>query len=261
MTKYDRWNAILEALAKDPRVDVRKAAGELGVSAATIRRDLAELAQQQMLTRTRSGAVAQSVAYDLPLRYKSARRTGAKERIAQAAAALVHPGAVVGLNGGTTTTATARAISLRPDLHPGHGGPGLTVVTNALNIANELVVRSHIKIVVIGGVARAQSYELIGPLAAAVLDGLSLDILFIGVDGFDAVAGATAQHEGEAAINAVMVSRARRVVVVADASKLGVQAFARICAMDKVDALVTDESAPAVALAKFLDAGVELICV
>ncbi|GAA3354904.1 hypothetical protein GCM10017744_015330 [Streptomyces antimycoticus] len=137
----ERWNALLDLLTRDGRIDVEEAAAELAVSAATIRRDLDELAQQQMLTRTRGGAVAQNLSYDLPLRYKTARRASEKQRIAAAAARLAEPGSIVGLNGGTTTTEVARAISLRGDLSAPGGAPAVTVVTNALNIASELAVR------------------------------------------------------------------------------------------------------------------------
>ena len=184
------------------------AAKALGVSAATVRRDFDELAQQQMLTRIRGGAVAQGVTYDLPLRYKSERHPTEKQRIAAVAAGLVQPGQIAGLNGGTTTTEVARALAVRADLNSGAPSPGLTIVTNALNIATELAVRQHIKIVATGGVARPQSYELTGPLATGVLEQVTLDIAFLGVDGIDAVAGATAHHEGEASTNRLMAERA-----------------------------------------------------
>src|SRR5689334_6666973 len=71
--KYDRWNALMELLAAHGQIDIDHAATELNVSSATIRRDLDELTAQQMLVRTRGGAVAHSVSYDLPLRYKTAR--------------------------------------------------------------------------------------------------------------------------------------------------------------------------------------------
>ncbi|MGW4804046.1 DeoR/GlpR family DNA-binding transcription regulator [Kitasatospora sp. NPDC004272] len=260
MSRYERWNALLELLAEHGKLDVEEAAGALDVSAATIRRDLDQLARQQMLTRTRGGAVAHSVSYDLPLRYKTARNADAKQRIGALVAGLVAPGEVVGLNGGTTTTEVARALAVRPDLveHP-EGGQRLTVVTNALNIANELTVRPQVKIVVTGGVARPQSYELIGPLAAQVLGELALDTAVLGVDGFDAEHGATAHHEGEAAVNRLLAERARRVVVAADSSKLGHRAFARICGLETVDTLVTDDQVPDAVAAAFAAAGVTVL--
>jgi DeoR family transcriptional regulator, aga operon transcriptional repressor len=259
VSRYRRWNQLLELLAAEGQLQVERAAKELGVSTATIRRDFDELANQQMLARIRGGAVAQGVTYDLPLRYKSERHPSEKQRIAAVAARLVQPGQVVGLNGGTTTTEVARALAVRADLTTAGGAPAVTVVTNALNIATELAVRQHIKIVVTGGVARPQSYELTGPLATGVLDRVSIDVAFIGVDAIDPVAGAMAQHEGEASINQLMTSQAGQVVVVADSSKIGRRAFARICAASEIDVLVTDTGVAAQALARFAEAGVQVM--
>ncbi|MFI9449813.1 DeoR/GlpR family DNA-binding transcription regulator [Amycolatopsis sp. NPDC052450] len=258
MARHERLSTLLDLLGQREKIDVEDVAEELNVSAATIRRDLDHLAEQQLLTRTRGGAVANDLAYDLPLRYKTARHVPEKQRISVAAAALVAQGMVVGLNGGTTTAGVARSLATRSDLAGLRDSPGLTVVTNALNIAHELAVRPHVKIVVTGGVARPQSFELSGPLATRVLSELTIDLLFLGVDAFDADAGAFAHHEGEASINRLMVERAERVVAVADGSKLGRRAFARICATPQVHALVTDSNADPKVLAAFEAAGVEV---
>ncbi|MFI7618537.1 DeoR/GlpR family DNA-binding transcription regulator [Nonomuraea terrae] len=254
MSRYDRWNAILELLAREGRLSVEEAARALDVSTATIRRDFDQLAQQQMLMRTRGGAVAQSVSYDLPLRYKTARHADEKHRIAAAAADLVTPGAVVGLNGGTTTSELARALATLSTLES-----GFTIVTNALNIAAELTVRQHVKIVVTGGVARQQSYELIGPLANGVLEQVTLDVAFLGVDALDVELGAFAHHEGEASVNHLLIGRAAHVVVVADSSKVGRRAFSRICPIGEIDTLVTDARLPDELAGRFTDAGVKVV--
>jgi DeoR family transcriptional regulator, aga operon transcriptional repressor len=259
MARYERWNALIDLLSEEGRLSVEEAAKRFGVSASTIRRDLDQLAQQQVLQRARGGAVASSVSYDLPLRYKSARHAPEKQRIAAAAAAMVWPGATVCLNGGTTTTEVARAIATRSDLQAGAADPAVTVVTNALNIANELVVRPHVKVVVTGGVILRQSYELIGPLARLLLNEVALDFAMIGVNGIDVLGGATAHNEGEASINQLMVSRARQTVVVADSSKLGVVAFARICPLEQVSTLVTDSGADPRLLAALSDRGVRVV--
>ena len=259
MSRYSRWNQLLELLAADGQLQVEDAARVLGVSTATIRRDFDDLASQQMLARIRGGAVAQGVTYDLPLRYRSERHPSEKQRIAVVAAGLVQPGQVVGLNGGTTTTEVARALAIRSDLSNGAGVPTLTVVTNALNIATELAVRQHIKIVVTGGVARPQSYELTGPLATGVLEQVTLDVAILGVDGIDAVAGATAHHEGEASINRLMAQQAAKVVIAADSSKVGRRAFARICTAREIDVLVTDTGIAAEDAARLEDAGVDVV--
>jgi DeoR family transcriptional regulator of aga operon len=258
--RYTRLNSLVELLTERGRLEIDDVAAELDVSAATIRRDFDHLAQQQLLTRTRGGAVSNSVSYDLPLRYKATRHASEKQRIGEAAAVLVLRGSILGLNGGTTSTEVARAITTRAGLQAGEGEgePAVTIVTNAVNIANELAVRPQVKIVMTGGVARPQSYELIGPLAERTLEELTLDVAVIGVNAIDASYGASAHHEGEAGINALMASRASRVIAVADSSKLGQRAFARICPIGDIDILITDDGASDAIVKHFTEAGVEV---
>lgn len=174
MLQSQRLLKILERLSSDGSIGVVEVARELRVSPATVRRDLQLLEGQHLLGRTHGGAVQQGVLYELPLRYKSMRQAGEKRRIAAEAASRVSDGSAIGLSGGTTTTEVARALVDREEL---------TVVTNALNIAAEIAVRPNLKLVVTGGVARPESYELVGPLAETSLEGLNLDIVFLSVDG------------------------------------------------------------------------------
>lgn len=257
MNRYERLNELLRRLADHGRLEVETVATDLAVSAATIRRDLDHLASQQMLTRTRGGAVAHNVSYDLPLRYKAGRRTTIKHRIGAAAAEMVRPGMVVGLTGGTTTTELARALVTRPDLQ-GVAEPAITVVTNALNIANELAVRRNVKIVLTGGVARPQSFELFGPLAERVLADVHIDVTFLGVEGIDAERGVFVRHEGEGSVNRLLAQQASRVVVVTDSSKLGHRTFAWVWPIAGVHALVTDRQAPDGQIEAFSGAGVDV---
>src|ERR1700683_2319461 len=134
VSRYERWNTLLELIPGDGQLSVAQAADALGVSQATIRRDMDQLARQQLVTRTRGGAITGHVSYDLPLRYKTARHAAEKQRIGRAAAARVARGAAVALNGGTTTREVARAWAPRPDLAEGAAAPAVTVVTNAMNI-------------------------------------------------------------------------------------------------------------------------------
>lgn len=258
MATHERWTRLLEILGEEGRIDVAQAAERLDVSAATIRRDMNELAGQQMLTRTRGGAVLSAVAYDLPLRYKTARRADEKHRIARAAAALVPPGSVVGLNGGTTTSEVARELATRADLVGETTTPSLTIVTNAINIANELAVRPHVKTVVTGGVTRPNSYELTGPLATDGLRGLALDRAILGVDAVHPQLGAATHDEGEAGANRALAERAESVIVVADSTKLGKRAFAQVCPMEAVSVLITDTDAPDEMVERFTAVGIDV---
>ncbi len=249
MNQAERLSTILAELSEDGGVEVADLASRLEVSAATIRRDLELLEQQRLLARTHGGAVPMGVLYELPLRYKGPRHHEEKRRIARAAAELVTDGMAIGLTGGTTCTEVAREIVERERL---------TVVTNALNIASELAVRPNLKLVVTGGTARPESYELVGPLAEASLATLHLDLVVIGVDGIDVTAGCTTHHEVEAHTNLALIERAERVVVVADQSKIGRVAFARICEIGRVHELITDRGANVRTLRALREAGVEV---
>jgi DeoR family transcriptional regulator of aga operon len=202
--------------------------------------------------------VATTVAYDLPARYRIAPGDP-RERIARAAAELVRPGEVVGFNGGTTTTAIARHLGQRADPRSS-GRETITVVTNALNIASELVLRPDIRTVCIGGVARPESSEPHGPFASRVLQDL-LHHLFLDVDAISAEEGASCEHLGESSISAEMVSRAQGVTVVADSQRIGGAALATICTIDQVDGLVTDDVADPDQVRRFRDAGVNVTLV
>jgi DeoR family transcriptional regulator, aga operon transcriptional repressor len=256
MTRAERLAAILELLVGAGRIDVDEAAEAFSVSTATIRRDLDHLADQQLLSRTHGGAVPNSTSYDLPMRYKAIGRHPAKSKIAERAAAMLWPGCVVALNGGTTTVEVARAIATSGALHS-----GVTVVTNALNIATELTVRPFIKIVVCGGVARPQSYELVGSLAGDTMGQLTSDICFLGATGVDAGGGITIADEAEAPVNRVMVTQAKRSYVVADSSKLGEVGFFRICRLSEVTGLITDDAVEPALLKEIRDTGIEVILV
>ena len=226
------------------------------VSEATIRRDFAALADQQLATRTHGGVVATGMAYDLPARYRGrsdpdrgpAER---KERIAAAAAALLEPGTVVGFNGGTTTTATARRLAARPDLQRAdlrrdQARPAaITVVTNALNIATEMVLRPHVRTVTLGGIARPAVLRAGRPAGRAGPRGALAGRA--GAGGRRVRRGRPARPAGTGVrpgSTRTWCAGPGRVMVVAGSEKLGRRTFARICPAAGVHTLVTDTDAP-----------------
>ena len=259
MTPQQRLNALLELVSERGNVSIAEIGDELGISAATARRDLTTLAEQRLVTRTHGGAAALGAGYELPLQYKIARQAEAKTRIARAAAKLVAPGDTVGLNGGTTTTEVARELGKSDRFTRADGDFGVTIVTNALNIGYELSVRANVKIVVTGGVARRQSYELVGPVVRDTLDEFALDVVMLGADGLTGQYGATTMHEGEAEVSRHFARVGRRVVVVADSTKIDRSTFARICPLSAIDVLVTDQPVPTAFAADLASAGVELV--
>ena len=259
MTQQQRLNALLELVSDRGNVSIAEIGEALGISAATARRDLSTLAGQRLVTRTHGGAAALGSGYELPLQYKIARQAEAKVAIARATAALIQVSDTVGVNGGTTTSEVARELGRSERFVRGEGEDGVTIVTNALNIAYELSVRPHVKIVVTGGVSRRQSYELVGPMVTTSLAEMALDVAVLGVDGLTARFGATTVHEGEAEVSRHFASVGRRVIVVADSTKIERATFARICPLDRIDALVTDQPVPPSFAAELASAGVELV--
>lgn len=241
MKRYDRLHQILQMVADQGTVDVADITDAMGVSVATVRRDLDHLAEQQLIRRTRGGAISHdSVSYELPLRYRETRRASEKQRIGRRAADLVSPGMVIGINGGTTTLEVARAIGERADLFSRNRAEALTLVTNAVNIAYDLAVRPHVKLLLTGGVVRPETFELVGPFAEQTVDNLTTDLAFIGADGIDLEFGVTARDEQEARVNGAFVDNARRVAVVVDSTKLGQRGFVKICKTTQIDVVVTD---------------------
>jgi DeoR family transcriptional regulator of aga operon len=248
--RTERLDAILERVGVDGRVDVGGLAAQLGVSGATVRRDLQALSRSQLLVRTHGGAVSQGSDAEVPAGVKAVLRQPEKRRIARAADGLVGEGAVVGLTGGSTTLELARVLL---------GRRGLTVVTNSLDVASELAGRTGLRLVMIGGIVR-RSRELVGPAAETMLANYHLDLAVIGVDGLSAE-GCTTYDEMEATTDAAFLQQARRRVVVADSSKIGKVTFARISPLSGITDLITDRGAPPEALDPIRQAGIRVVTV
>ena len=159
------------------------------------------------------------------------------------------------------TRPVARALAASSEFAPGDDTerPPLTIVTNALNIATELTVRHQIRIVVTGGVARAQSYELTGPYAEAVLEEVIIDVAFIGVEGLHPDTGAAAAYEDEARVNKLIASRAKKIVVVADSSKFSKRSFAAIKPFTEIDTIITDSGIDPQTKKALEELGVEIV--
>ncbi len=235
-----RLSEVLNLLSSSGPAGVASLAEKLAVSQATIRRDLALLEAQNLLTRTHGGAhlgesSPEPPVLELPVRFRDARHRLAKRRIAIAAAATIarRPQAIA-LSGGTTTTEVARHLADRSEL---------TIITNAINIAMELTMRPRLRVFVTGGVMRAESYELVGAWCERFLESLNIGVAVMGVDGISATGGLTTHDAIEARTNQRMIERAQRVVVVADSSKLGQVNLAKIADLSDVDLLITDSGA------------------
>jgi len=250
-----RAQVILQGLLRAGKVSVGPLAKRLKVSTATIRRDLSELEGRGLLRRSHGGALPiQQPLYE-PFRHISnyqeqeRQRSAEKRRIGLVAAELVADGEFLAIGAGTTATQVARSISLHR---------GLTVLTNAINVAMELSHRDDLKVIVTGGFLSGDWFALVGPGAIRSVGEIFVDKVFIGVDGIHVEHGLTTNYPDQATIHRAMMRQARRKIIVADHSKLGAIASALICPIDGVDILITDRGASHESVAPFVAKGIEV---
>lgn len=248
-----RMIAILDLLSERGSVSLPEFSERLSISPATVRRDLAELEYQRLLVRTHGGARVIEARRELPVTFRDSQSQDAKRAIAKAMAALVpEERHAVALSGGSTTSYVARALSSHADL---------TIITNSLTIAGLVTSYPQLKVIMTGGLLRAQSLELVGVLAENTFKAINVGTAILGTDGISAAGGVTTHDETEARTNNAMVQHAQRTVVVADGSKIGRLALARVTEITSVHTLITDASADAEELERIREAGVQVVIV
>lgn len=247
-----RQQEILDDLERAGSVSVAELSERLGVSDMTIRRDLEALSARRLLRKVHGGAIPVSKAAAEP-HFVQKRRLNRpeKETIARAALPLMGDGHTVAFSAGTTTWHVAAALQ--------QNHKDLTFFTNSTNIALTLQENGWMQIVLSGGSFRTPSDALVGPYADRTLRALNSDVLFLGVHGVHPSAGLTTPNVAEAETNHCLIQGARKVVVVADHTKLGVVALAKIAALSEIDILITDEQAPKEMLREIELAGVQTI--
>ena len=252
MLREQRQQTILEELEREGSVSVTKLSERLSVSDMTVRRDLEEMASRKLLRKVHGGAIpSPKTASEPHFIQKQKLKRPEKQAIARAALGLVRDGDTVAFSSGTTTWQIAQALK--------YGGKSLTFVTNSTNIALTLQENGWEQIVLSGGMFRTPSDALVGPFANRTLQTLNADVLFLGVHGIDSQAGLTTPNVAEAETNSHLIESAQKVVVVADNSKFGVVALAKIASLSKVDVLITDGDSPSETLREIELAGVRVV--
>lgn len=227
-----RRDRLLEELRRSRAAGVAELRRALGVSPATLRRDLEALAAQGRVRRVHGGALSVESRLEEPLfEDKTALAARQKQRIARAALALVKPGEAVYLDGGSTVLELARLLRDRTDL---------TVVTNSLRAMLELS-GSGPRVISVGGDLRRLSQTLVGPLTDPVLGELRLDKAFMGAIGFSLDGELTTTDPAEAHTKRLVMERSREVILLADSGKAGKVSFARAGRLADVHVLVTDK--------------------
>jgi len=255
MLAQQRQAAILDLIRQNGGVRVSHLVRQFGVSDMTIRRDLEALAERGLVDKVYGGAtIAGPGSTEEPgFVAKSVRQRAEKAAIAARAATLVEPGTAVALSAGTTTAALAAELV---DVS------GLTVVTNSIPVADALYQASRPdQTVVLTGGVRTPSDALAGPVAEAAIASLNVDVLFLGVHGMSPRAGFTTPNLMEAGTDRLLVTAARRLVVLADHTKWETVGIATIARLDDADILVTDSGLPPEARSQLADRVGELVIV
>ncbi|SDN59623.1 DNA-binding transcriptional regulator of sugar metabolism, DeoR/GlpR family [Pseudomonas arsenicoxydans] len=243
MKASERHRAILD-LVRIGDANVEQLSAALGVSEATVRRDLTMLAKQRHLVRTYGGATS-VVGVHEPEASLEERKTSQweqKDAIAQAAAAHVQDGDTVLLDGGTTCAALAHHLCSRQDVH---------VVTNNLLAVMTLANAPGVRLTLIGGDLRGSSMSTLGPLAELTLSRLSVDKAFLGADGVVAEFGLCEASAQQAYLKECIIKRAAQIVVLADTDKLGRARQQHWTPIEREWRLITGATADEAALAPF----------
>ena len=228
-----RRKKIFERIREKGEVLVASLSKEFGVSEVTIRNDLEHLQQNNLLVRARGGAIytENNVGIDQQIAEKNKIHINEKIAIGKAASSLIKDGDTIIIDSGTTTAEIVKHL---------HGIKQLNVITNALNIANHLLIHSSVNVIIPGGYLRQNAMSLVGPLAEKNLRNFFVDKLFLSTDGFDTKQGIFTPNIDEAHLNGIMIEIAKEVILVTDSSKFKRKSLAFICGLDKITKVVTD---------------------
>lgn len=246
--RVSRLAQIQQMLEGADAVTIGELTSRLGVSEATVRRDLDALQRSGLVQRTHGGAVSTQV-HELPYPARSARQVMEKKAIARAAASLVSVGDTLFIGGGSTTLRLAELLV----------DADVTVVTNSLPVATELSRSRRGQVIVVGGTVRTPELSLVGPRAVDGIRAYRASIAFLGVPALDVEHGFTADGDVEAATDSAFIDMAQRTVVLADHTKLGRVSTRQVVPLDVLDTVVTDTGAPTSVIADLRSSGTRVV--
>ncbi|WP_028852355.1 DeoR/GlpR family DNA-binding transcription regulator [Thermocrispum municipale] len=251
MYAEERQQLILERARSQGRVDVTALAQEFDVTTETVRRDLTALERHGLVRRVHGGAIpVERLGFEPAVAAKDTVMTEEKERIAKAALAEVPPGGAILLDAGTTT---ARLANILP------ADRELTVVTHSLIIASTLSTRRNLTLMLVGGRLRGRTMAMVDSWALHALQETFVDVAFIATNGLSVERGLTTPDTAEAMVKRAAITAARRVVLLADHTKVGNDHFARFGELSQVDTFITDSGIDDGAAAEIEAAGPRVV--
>jgi Transcriptional regulators of sugar metabolism len=250
----ERHQYILEQLQTNGHVKVQELSEILEVSEVTIRKDLKHLEERKMVYRNHGSASSMSaIISDRHIDDKEKINQEEKTEIARAAAQLINENDKIIIASGTTLLSFADAISAIDKT--------ITVITSSVKISLTLCYNPNIEVIQLGGIMRKNSVSIIGHYAENILDSLSCNKLFLGVDGIDLDYGLTTSNTSEARINQQMIDAAQEIIILTDSSKFNKRGFCKICDLDKVHHIITDKNIPTAIAEALREQGIKVTLV
>jgi DeoR/GlpR family transcriptional regulator of sugar metabolism len=246
-----RREKILDLIREDGSAKVIKLSKIFKVSEVTIRQDLEKLEQEGFIRREHGGAFLKNVEESVKsITLLNQENIEKKQKIGRKASELIESGDVIILDSGSTTTEIAKNL---------FGRKGLTVITNALNIALILGAEPGIELIVTGGEFKPPTLSLTGQKAADFFENIHVDKLFLATAGISLRSGLTYPSLSDIVVKKAMIDAADTTYLVADSTKIGKNAFASLGALSLIDYIITDPDIAAEHLQLFKDHEIELI--
>ena len=231
MFHEERKSKILDSLSKYGKVKVCDLSKCYEVSEVTIRRDLQELEQDELIKRVHGGAILNdNIKFEPTFLEKIDKFYDEKESIGMLAASMISDGDTVAIDAGTTTLSIAKHITAK----------NITVLTNSVDVAYELAKKRDVEVIVTGGTLRWETRAMVGPVADNTIKNFKVDKSFIGTNGICINSGLTTPNIIEANTKREMIKIAKLTIVVCDHTKFGAVSFAKIVDLDSVDIIITD---------------------
>lgn len=250
MTIAERHKYILDKLDKHGFVNVADLSKEMDVTPVTIRKDLKILEDKGLLYRSHGSATPKSpYVNERPVQEKKLVKVEEKFKIAQQAIQYIDEDDAIIIGSGTTVVSFAQAIPNKQKL---------TVLTAAMNVTLALIDVANIEIVQLGGVVRKSSSSVVGHYAEEMLQQFACSKLFLSADGISFDHGLTTSHMMEAHLNAQMMKGVQKTIVLADSSKFGKKGFGKICNLEDIDIIITDQGIPDLYKEKLEEMGIEV---
>jgi len=246
-----RQEEILKELNEKGYVNVVDLCETHNVSTVTIRKDLNFLENEKLLHRTHGGASKQPIyAFDRDVNDKEELQVKQKQQIAKEALKYINNNDYIILGSGSTIHYLARIIT---------GFQKLTVLPPSLRASLELCKDTNIDTIQLGGDIRNSATSVVGPIAEAILSQFSCNKLFLGTDGLHLDFGLSTSNAMEAHLNQAMIDVAEKVIVLADSTKMNIRGFGKICNLDKIDVLITDQDIDIEIKVKLEEMGIDVV--